>query len=204
MFDDDKLNDLMDEFLACNEQSYWALFDLCKNELLGYIAWAFKLKETAVTAEDCVQETLIRIYELKRERFRRTGNLRALLLTIAKMKAVDVHRRRRREERGRIEIESAASSEATHSPAYEPDLWDVIYQLPPMQRQVILSRYWLGMDYKAISKLMGKKQSTLRSAALRGLGTIRRQWRIPPGPHPGVLRKIDPRTGRTREIDPAN
>src|SRR3954454_7584288 len=91
-------------------------------------------------AEDCLQETLLsalRAYP----RLRPGSNVRAWLFTIARNKAMDTHRSRRRQPvpvGATIDVESTSES---HADGPDEELWATVRELPPKQRAAVTLRY---------------------------------------------------------------
>src|SRR3954470_12250467 len=90
-------------------------------------------------ADDCLQETLLsalRAYP----RLRPGSNVRAWLLTIARNKAMDSHRARRRQP-------VPAGESLPEAPAYDSpgdddaELWSAVRELPPKQRAAVVLRF---------------------------------------------------------------
>ncbi|HET9498322.1 MAG TPA: sigma-70 family RNA polymerase sigma factor [Candidatus Limnocylindria bacterium] len=126
-------------------------------------------------AEDCLQETLmaaLRAYP----RLRHADNLRAWLYTIAHNKATDAIRQRTR--RPTVGLDGMApGAEPRTGPAPLPDdgLWDAVRELPAKQREAVVHRYVLDLDYRQIADRMGTSEEAARQNVSAGLRRLRVQ-----------------------------
>src|ERR687897_1821595 len=123
-------------------------------------------------AEDCLQETFmsaLRAYP----RLRHGDNLRAWLYTIARRKATDAIRRvTRRPTRDLDGIEPAAT------PAPEPaddGIWQSVRGLPTKQREAVVHRFVLDLEYAEIGARMGTSEEAARQNVSAGLRRLRRE-----------------------------
>lgn len=128
-------------------------------------------------ADDCYQETWVaalRVYP----RLHDAGNLRGWLLTIARRKAIDHIRARRR---------AAALSAALPQPdgSTPPDaradsvgsqLWPAVRSLPTKQRMAVAMRYVLDADYPTIATTMGISTAAARRNVYEGLRRLRKEY----------------------------
>ena len=125
-------------------------------------------------AEDCLQDTLIaalRAYP----RLRHADNLRAWLYTIAHRKATDTVRLRARRPRT-IELDGIGPSVEPRTASVEiPDdgLWAAVRELPAKQREAVVHRYVLDLDYRQIAERMGTSSEAARQNVSAGLRRLR-------------------------------
>jgi len=124
-------------------------------------------------AEDCLQDTLIsalRAYP----RLRHSDNLRAWLYTIAHRKATDVIRIRARRPRT-VQLNGMGPSEPHIGPVPLPDdgLWAAVRELPAKQREAVVHRYVLDLDYRQIAERMGTSPEAARQNVSAGLRRLR-------------------------------
>lgn len=120
-------------------------------------------------ADDCFQETFLaalRAYP----RLRSAENLRGWLLTIARRKALDEHRRR-----GRRPVPSARLPEgAVEAPTdAEEDLWRAVRTLPPKQRDAVLYRFVADLSHRDIAAALGCSEDAARRSVHEGLKKLR-------------------------------
>jgi RNA polymerase sigma factor (sigma-70 family) len=120
-------------------------------------------------ADDAFQETFIsamRAYD------RMDGtNPRAWVLTIARRKAIDQHRARKRRPEPREEL--------PEQPVYDdvdpgdPELWRAVAGLPPKQRGAVALRYAADLDYAGIAKALDCSEEAARRSVHEGLKRLR-------------------------------
>ena len=125
-------------------------------------------------AEDCLQDTLIaalRAYP----RLRHADNLRAWLYTIAHRKATDAVRLRARRPKTVQLNGMGPAAEPRTAPASLPDdgLWTAVRGLPAKQRQAVVHRYVLDLDYRQIAERMGTSPEAARQNVSAGLRRLR-------------------------------
>ena len=124
-------------------------------------------------AEDCLQETLIaalRAYP----RLRHGENLRAWLYTIAHRKATDTIRVKARRPKT-VQLNGMGPAEPRTGPAVLPDdgLWSAVRELPTKQREAVVHRYVLDLDYRQIAERMGTSPEAARHNVSAGLRRLR-------------------------------
>ena len=96
---------------------------------------------------------------------------RSWLLGIAHHKCMDTQRRRYREMPGIVQEKTTADT------VENQQLWMVVAQLPPKQRQVIAYRYLGGLSYGEIARILGGSPAATRRAAADGLATLKKTLR---------------------------
>jgi DNA-directed RNA polymerase specialized sigma24 family protein len=124
-------------------------------------------------AEDCLQDTLIaalRAYP----RLRHGDNLRAWLYTIAHRKATDVIRLGARRPKT-VQLNGMGPAEPATGPAVLPDdgLWTAVRELPARQREAVVHRYVLDLDFRQIAERMGTTPEAARQNVSAGLRRLR-------------------------------
>jgi RNA polymerase sigma factor (sigma-70 family) len=107
------------------------------------------------------------------------ANVEAWLVTIAKRKAVDLHRAAVRAPTPVSDVPdvpdfSTAGDPATHE---HDDLWDALRSLPAMQRESIAYHYLGGLPYALVAGIVGNSEAAARRAAADGMKTLRRTYR---------------------------
>lgn len=104
-----------------------------------------------------------------------TANVEAWLVTIARRKAIDVHRATKRNP---VPVEELPeTSTALEIPgADDTDVWAFVGQLPGRQRQAITFRYLAGMSYAEIAAVIGGTVDAARRAAADGLKNLRKKY----------------------------
>ena len=124
-------------------------------------------------ADDCLQETLLsalRAYP----RLRAGSNLRAWLLTIARNKALDSQRSRKRLPVPVGHAEPGGSSELTDGS--DEELWAAVRELPPKQRAAVVLRFVNDLPHRDIATVLNCSEAAARRSLHEGLGKLREEW----------------------------
>jgi RNA polymerase sigma factor (sigma-70 family) len=100
------------------------------------------------------------------------SNEKAWLVTIAKRKAIDQHRRRARRP---IPVATPPESPATPLPQLEEtaELWEALEALPKKQREAIAYHYLIGLPYAQVGAILGNSEAAARRAAADGIKKFR-------------------------------
>jgi RNA polymerase sigma factor (sigma-70 family) len=122
-------------------------------------------------ADDCLQETLIaalRAYPT----LRGSSNVKAWLYTIARNKALDSHRARRRRA-----LPVADPPERAAPPAAERDgdLWALVWTLPEKQRSAVALRYVGGLSHREIGTALRCTEDAARRSVHEGVKKLRKE-----------------------------
>jgi RNA polymerase sigma factor (sigma-70 family) len=109
-------------------------------------------------AEDCFQETFLaalRAYP----RLARSDNLGGWLLTIARNKALDHHRRQARQPAPTDQLPetAAAVGEPNHT-----EVWSMVRRLPRKQMSAVIYRYVNDLSYRDIARLLDCTEEAAR------------------------------------------
>lgn len=104
-----------------------------------------------------------------------TANVEAWLVTIARRKAIDVHRATKRNPLPVEELPEAPTTLGIPG-ADDPDLWEHVGRLPGKQRQAITYRYLAGMSYAEIAAILGGTADAARRASADGLKNLRKNY----------------------------
>ena len=122
-------------------------------------------------ADDCFQETFVaalRAYP----RVRPGSNLRAWLFTIARNKAIDHHRARRRAPVPMADVpERAATADPPDPP--DGDLWAAVRALPEKQRAAVTLRFVSDLSHREIGSVLGCSDAAARRSVHEGLKRLR-------------------------------
>ncbi len=121
------------------------------------------------SAEDCAQETLLRVFRAS-ARYDDRAPFGAFLLRLARSVHVDWWRRQRRHRQGQDETPQAeASVEGGGAPLTEPepggrlDLWEAVAELPARLRDVVRLSVRDGLSYAEIAAALGIPRGTVKS-----------------------------------------
>lgn len=118
-------------------------------------------------AQDALQETFLsalRAYPVD------VRHPRAWLLTIARRKAVDVHRRRARQP---VPVEEVPETAHTDPPPPDDGLWAEVRALPPKQRDAVAGRFVLDLGYDELATLLDCSPEAARRSVHEGIVKLR-------------------------------
>ena len=146
---------------ALLEQSYRAHFRTVWNICLTF------LKNPADT-EDAVQETFLRLAQAERD-FASEEHAKAWLIHTAKNVCRDELRRWRRRE---LPLEEARNA-AAQAPELDETL-EAVRALPEKYRAAIYLFYYEGLPVERISRLLDRRESTVRSDLRRGREALKK------------------------------
>ena len=135
---------------------------------------AYQLTHDRSTAEDVVQEALMRIYRA----WRRAVPLPEHAAAYARRAVVNEFLRRQRL-RSATELIAADIPDSTgdsfdDAVVDRDEMWRALGRLPARQRSVLVLRYYEGLPDAQIAELIDAKEATVRSLAARGLAALRR------------------------------
>lgn len=122
-------------------------------------------------AEDCFQETWLAA--LRAWPTLTDTNLRGWLFAVARSKAMDEHRGRKRRP-----LPSDALPEPPGHPPTDPEpaLWDDVRRLPEKQRTAVVHRFVADLDYADIGAVMGTTPEAARRNVHEGITKLRQTW----------------------------
>lgn len=104
-----------------------------------------------------------------------SANIEAWLVTIARRKAIDVHRAAKRDPLPVEELPDAPTALGIPG-AEDSDLWATVSRLPEKQRQAITFRYLVGMSYAQIAAIAGGTVDAARRASADGVKNLRKTY----------------------------
>ena len=124
----------------------------------------------AQDADDCLQETLVaalRAYP----RLRAGSNVRAWMLTIARNKALDLHRARTRTPVPVGDAEPPGTSEPADGE--DEELWAAVRALPGKQRAAVVLRFVNDLSHREIATVLDCSEAAARRSLHEGLNQLR-------------------------------
>lgn len=144
-------------------------------QLLYRVAWS--VLRHAEDAEDCVQETLLKLY--RGESWRRIENERAFLASTVWRMAVD-RRKARQPATDESELTMADTRPTPEMMVAEGDeralLRTLIGELPEDLRETLLLSAMEEMNSREIGELMGLPEGTVRTRLMRARAELRARW----------------------------
>ena len=121
------------------------------------------------------------------------ANVEAWLVTIARCKAIDVHRGAARRAVPLQQFPEAPSALGVPGEG-DDELWQLVAKLPDKQRRTIAFRYLGGLSYAQIAAVLGGSEDAARRANADGLKALRRK-------HPAMDSVTDSTTDQTTQED---
>ena len=155
--------------------AFGALYDRYVEAVYRYVF--YRVRETA-EAEDVTSEVFMKALRAM-PRYETRQPFLAWLYRIARNAVIDRARRRRTQ----VSFEDALAHPNADR-ILDPDatlfrqvdaetLRGAIRQLTPLQQEVIVLRYVEGLDTRAIARIVGKREGTVRGIEFRALGALR-------------------------------
>ncbi len=132
----------------------------------------------AATAEDLTSEVFVRLVE-KIDHFTYQGRpLLAWLYTIARNLVTDHHRRKGRATMlpldESLKADTTQPEQAADQMLKQRHLTEVLEGLTEGQRQVIILKFFEGLDNKTVAQIMNKSVGAVKALQHRGLASMRR------------------------------
>ncbi|MBX7266406.1 sigma-70 family RNA polymerase sigma factor [Micromonospora sp. Llam7] len=140
--------------------------------LLAYVRGL--IGDDAASAEDVVQETIIRAWQHPEAFQPGKGSARGWLFTVARNLAMDVHRRRHRLAETTVPV-----VERTHDGGWIDAVLDrhvidaALDELTPEQREAISAVYLRGLAIDDVARRLGVPPGTVKSRAYYGLRNLK-------------------------------
>jgi RNA polymerase sigma-70 factor, ECF subfamily len=157
------------------------LFELRFEELYRF---AYHYVRSAETAKDLVHEAFLRLWRQRSQVELGGPTARSYLYTIVRYQALDHLRRRRVEERWRLEYATPLMTDQGTALAADPDqeftaretaaaIQQAVDALPPRQRQVLLLRWQQQASYDEIAETLGISPKTVAIHVGRAIQRLR-------------------------------
>jgi len=178
--------------LAVGESDTLAFDEIVKRHRATLTRRMFRLfPHDAGLAEDAVQEGLLQAY-LKRSYFSGSGSVEGWLWSVARQKAIDIIRKRRRDYIAKADVigevpengghaldiqDSAPLADELLIAAQEPRRRVTrkdLFKLPELERDMVHMAYFRGMSQADIARAVGKDSSAISRRIDRALTNLRR------------------------------
>jgi DNA-directed RNA polymerase specialized sigma24 family protein len=143
---------------------FQALLEEHSRDVLGFLIAAVGPQD----AEDCFQETFIAALR-GYPKLEDDSNLKGWLMTIAHRKALDHHRRGRRE-RPVADVPEQATRDGVPGGG---GVWTAVASLPPKQRTAVALRFACDMPHSEIAAALGGSEAAARQNLHEGLKKLR-------------------------------
>lgn len=133
-------------------------------------AFSLSLYNNRTVAEDCVQETFIRLPSAAKS-FKEGGSAAAFILGIAKNVSRELYRSEMRFRSGAAKMEA----QLPLADAPQTGVLELARGLPKKYRAVLMLRVYSEMPFKEIARLMRLPESTVKSRYARALEILARK-----------------------------
>lgn len=145
---------------------FQALIDLHADEIAGFLRGIVGPDD----AEDCLQETFLAAL---RAYGRFDGeNPRAWLFAIARSKALDEHRSRKRRPAPAEAVEPAVNGRGPDDQRLG-EIWSEVAALPEKQRAAVILRFGSDLRYREVGDVMGVSEAAARRNVHEGVAKLR-------------------------------
>lgn len=134
---------------------------------------AYQLTHERAAAQDLVQEAIVRVFGSIRRRHRSPDDLYAYLRRAVLNEFLRTRRLRSSTELVTDTMPVAPVSGAEETLVDRVVLWDRLAELSERQRAVLVLRHYEQLTDPEIAEVLGCRQSTVRSLAMRGLEALR-------------------------------
>jgi RNA polymerase sigma-70 factor, ECF subfamily len=140
---------------------------LTREHVSAVVAYARAVAPDRWTADDAVQETLLRAWRY-RDTFRATGSFEGWLIRICRNCLIDLASKP-------VDQPVDELPDLGQSAGGEHELYDLLARLPPRQREVVAVCALLGYDYAGAAELLDVPIGTVRSRLHRARAAIAEQ-----------------------------
>lgn len=134
---------------------------------------AYQLTHDRAAAQDLVQEAIVRVYGSMRRRRRSPDDLYAYLRRAVLNEFLRTRRLRSSTELVTNSIPVAVVPGGEDAVLDRAALWGRLAELSERQRAVLVLRHYEQLTDPEIAEVLGCRQSTVRSLAMRGLAALR-------------------------------
>ncbi len=150
-------------------------------------AFAISLARNPATADDLVQETVLKAWS-RLDSFTPGTSMRAWLFTILRNSYYSMLRKGRREAE---DADGAHAARLSQAPDHDGrlalrDFAAAFAQLPDDQREVLILIGASGFSYEEAAQTCGCAIGTIKSRANRGRAKLAELLRLDPGEHPAI------------------
>ena len=124
-----------------------------------------------IDADDCLQETYLAA--LRRYEDFDGSNPRGWLLTIARSKAIDEHRSRKRRPAATEAIDAVHGNGHVDDEGRLAEVWEEVAALPDKQRAAVLLRFGSDLRYREVAEAMGVSEAAARRNVHEAVAKLR-------------------------------
>lgn len=146
------------------------LYRLLKRDIF---AFAYSILRDVPLAEDCVQETFVRLPEAA-ARLRKQGSGKAFVFSIARYAAMELLRKRGAAA-GEPQSEETPDGDGDFTRSVEAAA--LLGILDGQERQILVLHVYSGWTFREIAALLDRPVSTVKSCYARARILIQKEWR---------------------------
>lgn len=150
---------------AALEQLYWQM----KKPVM---ALAFGILQEVSLAEDCLQETFLRLPSAAR-RFKQSASGKAFILAVARNVSRELLRQHKNLDR---QAELPESAVVAGDMAEAAQVREMLRSLSENQRELVVLHIYLGFSFAEIAAVQHLPASTVRSRYAKTLKILRKEW----------------------------
>lgn len=169
-----------DHDLAMAAREDFAAFEILYRRYVNRVyRYCYSRTDNASDAEDLTSQTFMAALE-SIGRYRGRGSFAAWLFGIVWRKCKDYHRKRYRHRQELREITRSGADQdgqPLESHAYEQEVLDCVQRhwrlLSPDRREVVLLRFWAGLNTAETAKVMGRSRGAVKMLLSRAIADIR-------------------------------
>src|SRR5690606_8890356 len=172
-------SDLWNQFCSGNKKALKTVYDRCAKECLIY---GYKLCKDKAIVEDALQEIIIRFWE-KRASLPEVTNIKSYIFTAIRRKifrkmmykpqweSLDEHDFLF--ENHQFSINEGVFDHIPERENLSSDVRRMVSQLSSRQKEIVYLKYFEGMDYEEIEKIMGINYQSSRNLLSKALKNLR-------------------------------
>ncbi|MGI6455901.1 MAG: RNA polymerase sigma factor [bacterium] len=182
---EENLPQLIQQTAAGDERAYGLLVQQFSAPVYRFL---YRMLNQSEDAQDLTQDTFYELYR-NRAKLRADVHILPYLFTIAQRKAISLLRWRRvrqmvlplkRENEETIASSQNNPRDCVHNAHLESRLNRALANLKPARRAVLILRFFEGMEYQEIARIMNKPEGTVKSLAFRAERELREKLATPP------------------------
>jgi len=173
-YDPSKVAKLVERAAGGNFEAFGQLYGIYLDRIYRY---AFHQVQDRMTAEDITEEVFVKAWKAIKSCKGKGRTFQAWIYRIAHNHIVNTLRNTRKFTSMEMEKEADFNDPRLDVEAKleQQEVTEMIADLPPNQRQVILLKFIDGLDNKEIAKIMKKSEGAVRILQMRALTTLRQK-----------------------------
>ncbi len=163
---ENEIQNLIKDAQQGNQSSFTQIYNLYFERVYKFVFFRTKIKEEA---EDLTSHTFLKVWQnIKRYKFRKTAKFSTWLFQIARFTLIDYYRQKK----SNVPLESVENTLGENFSELDTEINEVkryLNQLPPEWQNALELRYFEGLDYSEIGRIMGKTSVGVRVIVHRAI-----------------------------------